>query len=523
MAQGDASGVAIAKACEQPQQAFSESLLAASKTAPEVGDTNDGNTTTVRRQKMTSKDTDSTGAIDSNQTTVSQTYSQQVVQPVQVVPVQQTQKTNPDADSLQLSHDVSVATIDAQPTISVQPTNVLPSIALPDTSLNELPNKAGILAANVDSNTALNPVQSEAGNTVQDSSQTAVLDALRDSARAPVLQAAFSASTKTGLDSAVHSAAVDQTISSATASGQTVPATDSNASTNTTNQFVSLNSMGDGLAKAARVGASNISQVSAAKQSTAFATNDKTECKDATSDATGLKQHAKITADQTESQLPIASVDQSQSGTSSQGQDAVPVQVNFANHQPAAIIQTQSTGIASAESRVSVPADITSSASKLSNNIVSDSTALPQTTSVINTAKLIQTMGQSEMRVGMRSNEFGNISISTTSTNDVITTQISLDHGELAKTLTAQLPEMQARLGSNQAMEVRIDMNSNNTADTSGNMANGSYDQSRGRQQSAYTASSYAGNSIVESQLSPVVATATTGYGNLNSHLDIRV
>jgi hypothetical protein len=127
----------------------------------------------------------------------------------------------------------------------------------------------------------------------------------------------------------------------------------------------------------------------------------------------------------------------------------------------------------------------------------------------------------------MRSNEFGNISISTSTNKDVISAQISLDHGELAKALAAQLPEMQARLGGNQPMDVRIDMHGTATGQgtgTSGGMSNGASDQSSaGKQQSAYTASSYSDNSVVERQRFPAVAGLTTGYDSLNARLDIRV
>jgi hypothetical protein len=146
---------------------------------------------------------------------------------------------------------------------------------------------------------------------------------------------------------------------------------------------------------------------------------------------------------------------------------------------------------------------------------------------VINSAKLIQSIGQSEMRVGMRSTEFGNISISTTANKDVISAQISLDHGELAKALAAQLPEMQARLGGNRPMDVRIDMSGVATgygAGTSGNMSNGASDQSStGKQQSPYTASSYSSNSIVERQSFAAAAGTTTRSDSLNARLDIRV
>jgi hypothetical protein len=135
-------------------------------------------------------------------------------------------------------------------------------------------------------------------------------------------------------------------------------------------------------------------------------------------------------------------------------------------------------------------------------------------------------MGQSEMRVGMRSNEFGNISISTSATRDSVSAQISLDHAELAKELAAHLPEIQARLGSNQQVNVRIDTTGGMTGQgtgTSGGMSNGSSEQSRGgRQQSSDAASSYASNIAAERQMPTATAAATAGYGRLNDRLDIR-
>jgi hypothetical protein len=298
-----------------------------------------------------------------------------------------------------------------------------------------------------------------------------------------------------------------------------------NASAVAANQVVSLNKPSDGAAVAISAGVSSLKPASKAVQSGTSATDGESESKDtatdATSDATGAGKHTKISADQSEFQAGV------QQTTSSQGQNAVPIQVTYASHAAIATVQAQSTASASLTPSSSQHAGVNSSAATAPLTAASASDVSPQTSSVINTAKLIHSMGQSEMRVGMRSDEFGNISISTTASKDVITAQISLDHGELAKTLAAQLPEMQTRLGSGQTLNVHIDMNGTGTgqgADTSGNMGNGTYDQSRGGgQQSTYAASSYASNSTVESQLSPVIATATTGYGSVNSRLDIRI
>jgi len=73
----------------------------------------------------------------------------------------------------------------------------------------------------------------------------------------------------------------------------------------------------------------------------------------------------------------------------------------------------------------------------------------------INTVRLIQSMHDSEMRVGMRSVDFGNISISASTNRDSISAQISLEHAELAKEITAGLPEIRAALGDSH-LEVRL-------------------------------------------------------------------
>jgi len=205
----------------------------------------------------------------------------------------------------------------------------------------------------------------------------------------------------------------------------------------------------------------------------------------------------------------------------------VPVQADFTVHTVAAAVPQQSAAVASAAVSAQTHAGVTGSAMKATDSAATTASATPQAQPVINSAKLIQSVGQSEMRVGMRSSEFGNISISTSTTRDSISTQISLDHGELAKELAAHLPEIQARLGGDQAANVRIDTNGGMAGQgtgTSGSTSNGSADESRGgRQQSNNAASSYASNSVVERQASSAASAATTGYGSIDARLDIRV
>jgi len=66
----------------------------------------------------------------------------------------------------------------------------------------------------------------------------------------------------------------------------------------------------------------------------------------------------------------------------------------------------------------------------------------------INSARLIQTMSESEMRVGMHSAEFGDISIRTSVSQQQLTAQISVDHSELGSAISAHLPSLQSKLGS---------------------------------------------------------------------------
>jgi hypothetical protein len=224
------------------------------------------------------------------------------------------------------------------------------------------------------------------------------------------------------------------------------------------------------------------------------------------------------------SQDAASNGNQNQSGNASQAQIATPVPVSFTVHPAAVIAAAQNAAPVAANHTASATSDANGVATKAADNTQAHTAdALPQAAPVINTARLIQNMGQAEMRVGIRSNEFGNISISTSSSRDQVSAQISVEHGELAKALTAHLPEMQARLGSSQPMDVRIDMNGAATGQGTGNfggMSNDTAGQSRGgRQQAGNIAAGQSDNSVVEQQFSPVVAAVPSGY----ARLDIRV
>jgi hypothetical protein len=570
LAQSGTGPTAMAKTFDQPQQTFSDSLSAVSKASSETDNANDGNTTATSRKKSTSGDAESTSSVDQG-STGSSVVSQLVMQPETVVPAQQTPISTSDGG---LSGN-TVAITNAADEVAAQPASFLQGIASSINDSSQTASKlAGVGVQNIDAsglslsdagngvfgidangvaNTAPNVSsdintdaasslgQDEVANSSQKLTQDVVLNGASSAARSAdsvmVAQTATDASAKTVAASATGKASTDQVTPMVFASDQTVPVAGPNASSSTANQTV--NKSGDGSAVAIGSVVSNLKSVLTAKESALSSADVKTASKntvtDATSDASGSVKHIKSAAEQSESQAgtqqSTSSGDQSQTGASAQGQNVVPIQMNAANASVTTMVQPQSAASTSVTQSASQHADASSSAAGSLLTVASASDALPQSLPVINSAKLINTMGQSEMRVGMRSTEFGNISISTTASKDVITAQISLDHSELAKTLAAQLPEMEARLGSGQAVNVHIDMNGSGVgqgtgqgADTSGNTASSSYDQSRsGGQQSTYAPSSYASNSNVENQLSPAVATATKGYESANSRLDIRV
>jgi hypothetical protein len=260
-----------------------------------------------------------------------------------------------------------------------------------------------------------------------------------------------------------------------------------------------------------------------AKPASISATTTKSGPTSTISDLTDPAQHAQAASNQTGSQETASSDDQTQAGASQQGQSVTPAQMSFTNHTAAATIDhAQSTGIATA----SQPAATLTSGShpaKTPDSATPVPAPLPQAAPAINTAKLIQSMGQSEMRVGMRSNEFGNISINTSATRDLISAQISLDHGELAKTLATHLPEIQARLGGSQAVDVRIDMNGQATGQNAGTSAgtpDGSAGQSRsGGQQRGGGGPGNSANDLAEQSRA---ASMPVPESRLDTRLDIR-
>ncbi len=81
----------------------------------------------------------------------------------------------------------------------------------------------------------------------------------------------------------------------------------------------------------------------------------------------------------------------------------------------------------------------------------------------------MQSMQGSEMRVGMHSAEFGNVSVSTMLNRQSIAAQISFEHMDLGKALAQHLPSIEAKLSSEYGMHAKVevrDQSLNSAADS---------------------------------------------------------
>jgi len=134
----------------------------------------------------------------------------------------------------------------------------------------------------------------------------------------------------------------------------------------------------------------------------------------------------------------------------------------------------------------------------------------------INTARLIQSMSESEMRLGMHSAEFGDISIRTSVSPQQVQAAISLDHSELGNAISAHIPALQARLGSDLGLHAAIEVNQLGGSYTSGQGQTSQ--QNQNFSSNRVSAGDVAQAAETESETVPAALLAVDG-----SRLDIRV
>ena len=95
----------------------------------------------------------------------------------------------------------------------------------------------------------------------------------------------------------------------------------------------------------------------------------------------------------------------------------------------------------------------------------------------VSSAQLVQSIHQAEMKVGMHSAEFGNLSISTSLKNQAISAQIATDHTELTRALQIHLPAIQEKLGSAYGVQARVELRDGSSSSNGGTQQQADQDQ----------------------------------------------
>ncbi len=135
----------------------------------------------------------------------------------------------------------------------------------------------------------------------------------------------------------------------------------------------------------------------------------------------------------------------------------------------------------------------------------------------VNSAQLLQSVHQSEMKLGMHSVEFGNISINTSLNHQAISAQISTEHPELSRALAMHLSAIEEKLGNAYGVNARVELRD------SGTLANTNSQQHSGQQQPAASGKTFtAGAPRATSHLGALTPSTASSLVE-DARLDIRI
>jgi hypothetical protein len=158
----------------------------------------------------------------------------------------------------------------------------------------------------------------------------------------------------------------------------------------------------------------------------------------------------------------------------------------------------------------------------LANNVraATDGNNLPQ--AAINTAQLIQRMSESELRVGLHSDEFGNIGIRTSLGHDQLAAQITVERSDLGRAISDQVPALQDKLASEHGVNTKI-LIQDHSAGFSGSLDQGSRNQQQGAWQSQPAQNLAPAGDSADPYPTAAQPAVTTTAPSTDTRLDIRV
>ena len=165
-----------------------------------------------------------------------------------------------------------------------------------------------------------------------------------------------------------------------------------------------------------------------------------------------------------------------------------------------------------------VAATVDQSAHRAANtSVATDAPVMPG----VSSAQLVQSASHSEMRLGIQSAEFGNISISTSLNHQALSAQISIEHSELGRALAVHLPAIEEKLGGAYGVQARVEVRDGGNANNASTYSNSGQQQREGR-------SSQGGNStLTQGSVSTLVNASTSSIAASvpvsSSRLDVRI
>jgi flagellar hook-length control protein FliK len=139
--------------------------------------------------------------------------------------------------------------------------------------------------------------------------------------------------------------------------------------------------------------------------------------------------------------------------------------------------------------------------------------ASPYPTSLVHSAKLMERIGEAELRLGIRAGEFGSVDIRTSMVRNQFTAEISVERGELGRVMAAELPGLQNRLAEQRVPVANIILQNHTSAQS----------DSSERQKPRSGQPAYATNSVTareENQIPAMIAREATMP---ESRLDIHI
>ncbi|HEX4488330.1 MAG TPA: flagellar hook-length control protein FliK [Terriglobales bacterium] len=159
-----------------------------------------------------------------------------------------------------------------------------------------------------------------------------------------------------------------------------------------------------------------------------------------TADAHAVKNAAPAHESQPEHDQPKKQEDAVSAVTTKVDQSSTHDQVN-------AVSRVLSSGSSAENPRQAATATSANVTMQLKHDVpTAEATVAPGSTVGVHSAKLLENLGQSELRVGMKMGDLGNVEIRTQLRHDQLHAEISVERGDIGHALAAELPGLQQKL-----------------------------------------------------------------------------